>query len=51
MNRLQFQLGMSWNEFLAKYGQQQQCETAVEAARWPGGFPGSQLGVEKELSA
>ena len=38
MNRLQFQAGMSLNQFLASYGQEQQCEAAVEAARWPDGF-------------
>jgi len=38
MNRLQFQPGISLNQFLAQYGHQEQCEAAVEAARWPGGF-------------
>ena len=38
MNRFQFQPGMSLNQFLAKYGEEQQCEAAVESARWPSGF-------------
>ncbi|NVN91811.1 MAG: IS1595 family transposase [Desulfuromonadales bacterium] len=36
-NRLQFQLGLSLNEFLAKYGNESQCE-ALRRARWPSGF-------------
>jgi len=38
MNRIQFQRGMSINAFLAKYGEEHQCETAIESARWPTGF-------------
>lgn len=38
MNRFQFQQGMSLDAFLAAYGEEQQCETAVESARWPLGF-------------
>jgi len=38
MNRFQFQPGMSLNQFLANYGEEQQCEAAVESARWPSGF-------------
>jgi len=38
MNRIQFQKGMSLNQFLAKYGVEQQCEAALEDARWPEGF-------------
>ena len=38
MNRIQFQPGMSLNQFLDQYGSQEQCESALEASRWPNGF-------------
>lgn len=38
MNRIQLQPGMSLNQLLAKYGDEQQCEAALEDARWPEGF-------------
>lgn len=38
MNKIQFQKGISLNQFLAMYGQEEQCEIALEDARWPGGF-------------
>lgn len=38
MNRFQFQQGLSLNHFLARYGQEHQCEAALESARWPEGF-------------
>lgn len=38
MNRLQFQQGISLNGFLAEYGQDSQCEAAIESMRWPTGF-------------
>ncbi len=38
MNRIQFQQGLSLNQFLAQYGDEQQCELAFESARWPQGF-------------
>src|ERR1035437_1567161 len=38
MNRIQLQPGMSLNQLLAKYGDERQCEAALEDARWPGGF-------------
>jgi transposase-like protein len=37
-NKIQFQKGMSLNQFLARYGDEQQCEAALEDARWPEGF-------------
>jgi Zn ribbon nucleic-acid-binding protein len=37
-NRLQFQPGLSLNEFLAHYGTEAQCEAVVQKARWPSGF-------------
>lgn len=38
MNRIQFQPGLSLNEFLVRYGNEHQCEAVLEAARWPAGF-------------
>ena len=38
MNRIQFQAGMSLNDFLKDYGTEAQCQKALENARWPGGF-------------
>jgi ribosomal protein L37AE/L43A len=38
MNKIQFQKGMSLNQFLSRYGDQQQCEATLEDARWPDGF-------------
>jgi len=37
-NHLQFQPGLSLNEFLRDYGTQAQCQAALEKARWPGGY-------------
>jgi hypothetical protein len=37
-NHLQFQPGLSLNEFLAQYGTEAQCEAALQKFRWPGGF-------------
>lgn len=38
MNRIQFQPGLSLENFLEHYGTQSQCEAALELARWPEGF-------------
>jgi len=38
MNRIQFQPGMSLSQFLELYGTEEQCEAALEKARWPNGF-------------
>lgn len=38
MNRIQFQAGMSLNQFLANYGAEQQCEQTLERSRWAQGF-------------
>ena len=38
MSRIQMQPGMSLNKFLAEYGEEHQCETVLEDARWPEGF-------------
>jgi hypothetical protein len=37
-NHLQFQRGLSLNEFLRDYGTQAQCQAALEKARWPAGY-------------
>lgn len=38
MNQVQFQAGMSLDQFMAHYGTQEQCEAALEKCRWPSGF-------------
>jgi ribosomal protein L37AE/L43A len=38
MNRVQFQPGLSMPEFYERYGTEARCQTALQAARWPGGF-------------
>ena len=38
MNTIQFQPGLSLEQFLALYGTEQQCEQALIAARWPQGW-------------
>ncbi len=38
MNRIQFQAGMSLNQFLTNYGDEAHCEAALENSRWPQGF-------------
>ena len=38
MNRVQFQPGLSMSAFFDLYGTEPQCEAALIAARWPGGF-------------
>lgn len=35
---IQFQKGLSLPEFLRLYGSEEQCEAALEKARWPDGF-------------
>jgi ribosomal protein L37AE/L43A len=38
MNRVQFQAGLSMPEFLERYGTEDKCRAALQAARWPQGF-------------
>ena len=38
MNRVQFQLGLSMQEFFEPYGSEARCQAALQAARWPAGF-------------
>ncbi|QPN70743.1 transposase [Synechococcus sp. CBW1108] len=37
-NVIQFQKGLSLPDFQRLYGTEEQCEAALEKARWPGGF-------------
>ena len=45
MNQVQFQKGLSLPEFMDRYGTEEQCEQAVIAVRWPGGFVCPSCGV------
>src|SRR5450432_4529355 len=38
MNRVQFQPGLSMAEFMQRYGNEELCEAALIATRWPQGF-------------
>ncbi len=38
MSRIQFQAGLSLIEFIQLYGTEENCEAALEQARWPDGF-------------
>ena len=37
-NRIQFQEGLSLDDFCAQYGSEAQCEEIIEKYRWPNGF-------------
>lgn len=50
MNRIQFQAGLSLNQFLTRYGEEQQCESALESARWPEGFRCPKCDSERHCS-
>ncbi len=45
MNPIQFQPGMSLSELFDEYGTEQQCERALEKARWPQGFECPHCGI------
>lgn len=45
MNRVQFQAGLSMPEFYERYATETQCQEALRAARWPGGFVCPQCAV------
>jgi transposase-like protein len=47
MNRIQFQPGMSLSLFLELYGTEEQCEAALEKARWPNGFHCARCGEQE----
>lgn len=38
MNRVQFQQGLSMVAFMKRYGNEEQCQAALETSRWPKGF-------------
>lgn len=38
INAIQFQKGLSLEQFMKDYGTEEQCEKAMEQARWPAGF-------------
>ena len=38
INRIQFQPGLSFEQFVERFGTEQQCEDALVAARWPSGW-------------
>ena len=38
MNKIQFQRGMSYEEFHKLYGAEEQCESALVKSRWPQGY-------------
>lgn len=46
MNRVQFQKGLSFGEFVRRYGTEEACERELEEQRWPEGFvcPGCSSG-------
>ncbi len=48
-NRIQFQKGMSLDEFINQYGSESQCEAALDKARWEKGFSCPKCG-ESEYS-
>jgi hypothetical protein len=35
MNKVQFQKGLIIKDFMAKFGTEEKCETALAVARWP----------------
>ncbi len=37
-NKIQFQKSLNSPEFMDKFGAETQCESALEAAKWPDGF-------------
>ena len=45
MNRVQFHEGLTLPKFMDRYGTEEQCEQALAAARWPGGFVCPACGV------
>jgi transposase-like protein len=50
MNMVQFQKGLSMQEFLDRYGSVEQCEQALKAWRWPQGFVCPACGSEVHSS-
>ncbi len=46
-NKVQFQKGLSLNEFLRHYGTEEQCYSVLYAWRWPNGFICPNCGHDK----
>ena len=47
INKIQFQPGLSLPEFFAQFGNENQCQAALEQARWPDGFICPDCGGQK----
>ena len=47
LNKVQFQKGLSINEFLKNYGTEEQCFNALYELRWPEGFQCPNCGYDK----
>ena len=47
INSIQFQPGLSLTELFDQYGTEEQCEQAIEKARWPNGFLCGHCGGKK----
>ena len=50
MNQVQFQQGLSMQEFVERYGSEDKCEQAVIESRWPQGFECPRCGSGRSLS-
>jgi ISXO2-like transposase domain/Transposase zinc-ribbon domain len=50
-NKVQFQQGLSMEEFMARYATEEQCRDAVFAMRWPDGFSCAECGHDHYRSA
>ena len=47
INRIQFQPGLSMTEFFQLYGNEKQCEEALEKSRWPDGYKCDRCGCTR----
>ena len=47
INHVQFQKGLSLDEFIEKYGKEKFCREAVLKAKWPTGFKCPECGCKK----
>lgn len=47
INHVQFQKGLSLDEFIERYGKEDSCREAVLKAKWPTGFQCSECGCKK----
>lgn len=46
-NKVQFQKELSLTDFMAEYGDEQQCRSFIFQARWPQGFCCPECGYDK----